>query len=220
MKKTKTHEETELEILVKNAPANDRPIVEEFIPQILALCRKFSKSGQSGHSAPYTASVICQTLEKLLMQEPLSPIMGSEDEWTDKYRFHDADETRLNLRCSSILKDVNTGIAYYLDAIVFQERCTITNDELEEGEEPDPALPFSYWSNHGGTVDGVKSTRIIEFPFTPKTFFVEVVKEFLPDEHDEEPFFEGNDGKKFRYHIKDRSQLDEALKHYPHAYQN
>ena len=51
MKNTMTHAERELDILVKSATdPNNRPIIEEFIPEILALVRKFSNSGQRGVS--------------------------------------------------------------------------------------------------------------------------------------------------------------------------
>lgn len=92
MKNTMTHAERELDILVKSATdPNNRPIIEEFIPEILALVRKFSNSGQSGVSAPYTASAISSAVKKLCLQEPICPITGIDEEWIDVGRLGNDD---------------------------------------------------------------------------------------------------------------------------------
>ena len=69
MNNTLTHAQRELDILVKSCPdPENRPIIEGFIPEILALVEKFGKSGQSGGSAPYTATAISQAVKKLCLQ--------------------------------------------------------------------------------------------------------------------------------------------------------
>jgi hypothetical protein len=81
MTNTQRYAQRELDILVKSASVDDRPIIEEFIPEILALCEKFGKSGQSGGSAPYTATALSHAIKKLCLQESICPITGIEDEW-------------------------------------------------------------------------------------------------------------------------------------------
>jgi hypothetical protein len=44
----------------------DITLVTPFAKEILALCEKFWKSGQSGCSASYTATGIAEAVEKLL----------------------------------------------------------------------------------------------------------------------------------------------------------
>ena len=78
MTNTKSHAIRELEILEKTTPD---AIISPFKNEIIALCHKFGESGQSGGSAPYTASAISQAVKKLMMQETIAPLTGSDDEW-------------------------------------------------------------------------------------------------------------------------------------------
>jgi hypothetical protein len=81
MSTTMQKAEFELDLIVKSAKeSGDSSIVEPFIPEILELVYKFTQTGQSGMSAPYTARVISQTIEKLCLHKPLSPITGDESE--------------------------------------------------------------------------------------------------------------------------------------------
>ena len=65
-----SHAKRELDILVKtHIDPENRPIIEEFIPEILALCEKFGNSGQSGGSAPFVSSAISQAVKHLCMFE-------------------------------------------------------------------------------------------------------------------------------------------------------
>lgn len=50
----------ELDILEATTPD---AIITPFAKEILALCEAFGKSGQSGGSAPYTASAISQAVK-------------------------------------------------------------------------------------------------------------------------------------------------------------
>jgi hypothetical protein len=70
----------ELDILSATVPD---AIVTPFAKEILALCEAFGKSGQSGGSAPYTASAISQVVKKLLLHESICDVTGHEDEWVD-----------------------------------------------------------------------------------------------------------------------------------------
>jgi hypothetical protein len=174
---------SELDLLIKTC---DDAIVKEFIPEIIALVDKFGDSGQSGGSAPYTSHTISDTIAKLCMFKPISPVTGNEDEWNNVQ-----DEGRgtpivyQNKRASAIFKDEDNK-PYYLDAIIFKD---------EEG------LTFfgSAQLSNGKKIDSRQYIK--QFPFQPKTFYVDVnKKEISPDD--------------WEYHIKDESQLDEVFEYY------
>jgi len=150
-----THAERELDILLRTfvpEEEGDRLIIEEFIPEIKALVEKFGNSGQSGGSAPYTASAIATTVKKLCLFEPIAPITGEESEWSQ----HDwGDKVFQNNRCGAIFKEGPDGEAYYIDAVIWKGQ----ND----------------WDRFSGHVQGISSRQYIrEFPFKPKTFYVDV----------------------------------------------
>ena len=73
MTNTQKFAKQELDILAATVPD---AIVTPFAKEILALCEAFGKSGQSGGSAPYTASVIAQAVKKLCLQEPICDVTG------------------------------------------------------------------------------------------------------------------------------------------------
>jgi len=209
---TLTHAEKEIEILLRTSTdPDDRPIIEEFIPEILALVDKFGNSGQSGGSAPYTANAIANAVKKLCLQETIAPLTGEDSEWYEVGRFGPDDNIIQNNRESAVFKDGKNARPHYLDAVIFK------------GEDE--------WDQFTGTVDDICSRQYIKsFPFTPKRFYIDVVIEQLPEDWTEEPYFEGKDWYdtaefeqtgvknwhkgKYRYHIKDRSQLDEVFEYY------
>ena len=118
MGNTLTHAQRELDILVKSCSDPDnRPIIEEFIPEILALVEKFGESGQSGGSAPYTAMAISQAVKHLCLQEPVCDIMGIDEEWNDVSESLSGNELYQNNRLSSIFKEGKDGNPYYLSLI-------------------------------------------------------------------------------------------------------
>lgn len=222
MTNTQSFAARELDILAKTWDKNtpdEEPVILEFTTEILALCEAFGNSGQSGGSAPYTAGIICSVLKKLLLQEPISPISGIEEEWVSFYEINpNKPEGYQNSRCSALFKDaaIENGAPYYLDAIVWKG-----DTEGESGND---------WDTFTGTVAGVTSRQFIkEFPFTPKTFYIDVTRKELPADHTEEPFYELEyyDQKiyeatgvkewkkeKYRYVIKDPKQLERVWKYY------
>ncbi len=215
--------QSELEILSASCPdKNNRPIIEPFKDEILALCEKFGKSGQSGGSAPYTATALSQAIKTLCLQEPICPVTGIENEWMNVADYGDGKKEKecvwQNTRCSALFKRKDEK-CYYLDAIIWKEE-------------------------HGGCYSGralmpngevVLSRQFVKsFPFKPKTFYIDVVKEILPNDWTEEPFIEWDyyntkeyeeTGKKnwitekYRNIIKSPSQLAKAFKYYD-KYQN
>ena len=218
MSNTQSFAARELDILDKSWDRNnpdDCPIILEFRDELLALCEAFGNSGQSGGSAPYTAGAICSALKHLLLQKPIGPVTGIEDEWMDMSSYGDTGTQYQNKRCSALFKN-SDGQAWYLDAIVWKG-----DTEGESGNN---------WDTFCGTVEGIQSRQLIrEFPFTPKTFYIDVTREFLPADWNEEPFYENQyyDTKifeetgvrewkteKYRYLIKDKRQLERVWKYY------
>jgi len=187
--------ERELSILSKSATdKNDRPIIEPFAKEILALCDKFGKSGQSGGSAPYTATALSQAIKKLCLQEPIAPITGIDEEWTYIREVSDDDEMMYqNKRCSALFKG-KSDRCWYLDAIVKKTQ----NGSCWSG---------SFWLSKEDYLSGDKSKKIgcsqyiKGFPFTPKTFYIDVIEEEVaPDD--------------WEMYLKDHNQLKKVFKYY------
>jgi len=171
MGNTLNHAKRELDILVKSCtdPEN-RPIIEEFIPEILVLVEKFGDSGQSGGSAPYTATALSQAVKHLCLQEPICDIMGIDEEWNDVSESCSGNEIYQNNRLSSVFKEGKDGKPYYLDAIVFKGQngyCFTGNSiALKDG-------------NTIGSRQFIKS-----FPFKKKTFYIDVIETEWADEEE------------------------------------
>lgn len=216
MTNTQSFAANELDILsASHTDPNNRPLIEEFREEMLALCEKFGKSGQSGGSAPYTATALSQAIKKLCLQEPICPVTGIDEEWVDMSDY-DKLSCFQNSRCSALFKHGKDGMPYYLDAIVWKG-----DTEGESGND---------WDTFTGNVEGIKSRQFLQgFPFTPKTFYIDVTREMLPEDWNQEPFIENEfyDTKifeetgvrewkkeKYRYLIKDKNQLEKVWKYY------
>lgn len=170
---TNTAKHAEQEISILSALATDpenRPVIEPFKNEVLALCEAFGKSGQSGGSAPMTARILSRSIEKLLLRQPIAPLTGSENEWMEV-----AENLYQNVRCGAVFTDKQK--AWYLDAIIWS-RVDDRNDQFN------------------GTVEGYRSHGIIkQFPFTPKTFYIDVRRErFDATKHDPKSAVSGSDG--------------------------
>lgn len=178
--------ELELKILCELYPDKDNPpIVKDFIPEILKLVNKFGKSGQSGGSAPYTASAIADTVKKLCLQKPICPITGSLQEWGNQLGISNTEMVQ-NKRCYALFKHPD-GRSSYSDAILWKTQTGST------------------WHSNGvklpnGSTMG-NSQFIKGFPFTPKTFTIDVIEtEISPDN--------------WEFSIKDEGQLKEVFEYY------
>lgn len=111
---------------------------------VINMLRMFSTQGHSG----FSASVARQLFDKLAAFKPLGPLTGADAEWFD-HGDSMGDGTRWqNMRCGHVFKG-NDGIAYDIDAVVF--------------EEPS-----------GARFTGRYSRRPITFPYTPKTVIAKV----------------------------------------------
>ena len=115
---------------------------------IMELLTTFANQGHSGFSANY----IVNLFNKLAKYETLSPLTGNDDEWNDVSDMSGDRKTLFqNNRDGRVFK--NDDGAFFTEAIIW----------TESGE--------SSYTNKD-------SNRYIKsFPFTPKTFYVEVDKE-------------------------------------------
>ena len=195
MTNTQSHAKKELEIIVANATDPDnRPIIEEFIPEILALCEKFGNSGQSGGSAPYTAQALSQTIKKLCLQETIAPLTGEDSEWTDVSENGDGTIMFQNKREGGVFKNGKNSKAYYIDAIV---------KRTESGS----CWSGMFWMSKEDYLTGNKDLMvgkkgyIKSFPFTPKTFYIDVIEEEVAKDD-------------WEMYLKDPKQLEEVYKYY------
>jgi hypothetical protein len=190
MEKEKSYAELELDILCKTAKENDRPVVEEFIPEILSVVNKFRNSGQSGGSAPFTAAIVADCIKKLCLHQPISPITGIDEEWSAEDGFG-----YQNIRCSALFKESKDSKPYYLDAIVWQ------------GEDK--------YDTFTGTIEGIRSRQSIKsFPWTPKTFYIDVYRvPYDKEKHNTNDAVSCGTGD-FVYFIKDKKQLDQVFEYY------
>lgn len=102
---------------------------------VLDIVGVFSDQGHSGTSAPYTVEV----LGKLLRFQALTPLQGTDDEWT-QLDYND-DMAFQNKRCSRVFKRAD-GTAYDCEAVIFEDQ-------------------------NGACYTSRESRRDITFPYTP-----------------------------------------------------
>lgn len=77
---------------------------------VLELIEKFAEQGHSGMSA----SITVQVFEKLARFQPLGPLTGADDEWTEV-----GPGVFQNRRCPHVFKE--NGEAYDMDGRIFRE---------------------------------------------------------------------------------------------------
>jgi len=198
MERSNTYKFAEHELFILSKSATDpenRPIIEKFSKEILELADKFGKSGQSGGSAPYTATAISQAIKKLLLQEPICPITGVDEEWANVRDVSDDAEMKYqNKRCSALFKSEN-GKCWYVDAIV---KKVVQTGHCFHG---------SFWLSREDYLSGDTSKKITcshyvkSFPFTPKTFYIDVIEEEVAKDN-------------WEMYLKDPKQLEKVWKYY------
>ena len=201
MNSLQEHFQRELDIMRKSADKDDPLIIEPYVDDIMKVLETFSNEGHSGATAPLASAVLSQTIKAALGYQILSPLTGEDEEWHDITELHGS-QLWQNIRESGVFKD-EKGNCSYATSIVW---CA---------EEP--------WDRFTGTLNGYRSSNYIkEFPFMPKTFFVEVIREpYDKDnpEHQELDVVEtGNVVNRtegdFVYKIKDPAQLEEVFNYY------
>lgn len=177
--------QNELSVLAATVPD---AILTPFADEIIALAEKFGKSGQSGGSAPTTATVIGNAIKSLLLFEPICDITGIEEEWMDVTEYCGGNSTYQNKREGSLFKLGKDGRPYYLDAIIIKTQTGQTLTCNSGAFLPDGSKIYS--RNY------VKS-----FPFKPKTFYIDVIEmEVAKDD--------------WVYCIKEPKQLNKVFKYY------
>ncbi len=170
------HAKRELELAGYDLNQKEEDPNKWIVENILELISVFSKQGHSGMSAPYCISMF----KDLASYKLLTPLTGKDDEWNEVSEYFDK-VTYQNNRCGSVFKEGKDGVPYYLDAIVWKTQEDIT---------------------FGGCVEGISSSQNIKgFPFTPKTFYVDVTSTKV-DEDDYEDV------------ITNPSDLEEVFKYY------
>ena len=156
---------------------------------VMELIEVFSKQGHSGMSAPYVAGLF----HKLAKYEPLVPITGKDEEWGE-VSFFEKKEIFQNKRCSALFKDGKDGRPYYIDAIIKrnQRGVTWTGRAWLSSED---------WVNSDRTKMIGSKCYIKSFPFTPKSFYIDV-RDVEVEKDDWESF------------VVDTKQLDEVKEYY------
>jgi hypothetical protein len=200
MTNTQQFAKRELDILEATTPD---AIITPFAKEILALCEAFGKSGQSGGSAPCTASAISQAVKKLMLQEPICDVTGHESEWVNVSEISDGEILWQNSRCSGLFKYPD-GKLSYVNAIVWK------------GEED--------WDTFTGRVyidekdfELIGSSQFAKLPFKPKTFYIDVVRVPITKEEAESRnlhYIEDGFNKCYYTILKDPTQLDKVFKYY------
>lgn len=201
MTNTQSFAKQELDILAATVPD---AIVTPFSKEILALCEAFGRSGQSGCSAPYTASAISQAVKHLMLQEPICDVTGINKEWVNVREVSREDEMMYqNKRCSALFKS-KIGKSWYLNAIVWKGE-----------EEHDTFTGHVYADDKNFELIG--SSQYVRFPFKPKTFYIDVV--YIPitkveAEKRKMYYIEDRDGECHYSVVKDTKQLAKVFKYY------
>jgi hypothetical protein len=154
---------------------------------VMELMEVFSNQEHSGMSA----GIVADIFHKLANYEPLQPITGKDEEWGDITDYGDKDPFQQNIRESGLFKYAD-GKVTYCSAII--KRCP--NGITWSG-------PLYLTREDAiNDVNMIRSSQEIKgFPFTPKTFYIDVLEEETkPDD--------------WIMYCKDPSQLDEVWEYY------
>ena len=148
---------------------------------VLELIDTFSKQGHSGTSAGIAISLF----EKLAQYEPLGALTGEDEEWGEAHR----DGIFQNRRDSGVFKYPDGRCSYVRDVV---KRCP--NGSTWTG-------PL-YLTRE----DAINNVNLIKFeikgfPFTPKTFFIDVLEEEIAKDD-------------WIMWVKDPKQLDDIREYY------
>ena len=136
----------------------DVKVYDRYKDLFIKALQLWNKENHSGASANFFAPRIAEMLKNLMLFRPIVSVQ-SEDEL--QFGSEVSDDTYQSTRLHSVFK--KNGKIYYLEAIIWKERC-----RDEDGE---------YCSYFTGIVDGITSKQCIRFPFYPRSFFVEVERD-------------------------------------------
>lgn len=183
-------EHAKLELQIAGAFDKDSAYDGAIGEAVLELIEVFAKQGHSGNSA----AIVRHMFNLLADYKPLIPITGKDEEWGDVRDLGSGEPWYQNKRCSALFKDGKDGRPYYIDAIVKRDQRGITWSGRAWLNEED-------WLNGDRSKMIDKRGYIKSFPFTPKTFYIDV-KDVEVAKDDWESF------------VVDPSQLDEVKEYY------
>ncbi len=167
----------ELNILFELNPDNN---VEQFRDEILNLCDKLQASNMKIADHYNIYKDLLYTIDNLcIKQSPITPVY--DENWSEGC-MTSSGKIQFNERCYGLVKSEN-GV-YYMNAIEFKDNfgCLYTTHYSINNEK-----------------ERINSSWYIkEFPFVPKTFVIDVIREH-PNKH---------------AYLKDKSQLDEVYEYY------
>lgn len=192
MSKTRSKAEEEFRILEKHV---EDPTILPFKKEILALVDAVGKSGQSGGSIGYTTSAVSQAIKTLCLHEPLYGITGEDSEWANTINKN----VFQNIRLSSVFKKDKDSRPYYLDAIVFRDH--VDKDHCFTGK--------GKLLKNGSTIGSRQYIK--EFPFKPKTFYIDVIQTRWADKDEKVKDLNGD---WWTAVIADEKQLEEVWEYY------
>jgi len=102
----------ELERLVKEDDDGTQKLINS---DILEIVEVFSKQGHSGFSASYALNI----LKRLLAYQPITPLTGEDDEWSEVCGSNNLQQ---NKRCSAVFREnFDNSTAYYLYGKTFSD---------------------------------------------------------------------------------------------------
>lgn len=126
----------------------------------------------------------------------IAPLTGGDDEWFEVTEINDGVPMFQNNRDSRVFKD-GDGKAYFIEAIVF-----------------DGNIGGRFTGNGSITHNGenISSSQYIKsFPFTPKTFYVDVIDYRWKDKDEK---VADPDGDWWTHSVRDEQQLKEVFEYY------
>jgi hypothetical protein len=138
------HAKREFARILDSEPDKEYKIVASNVMiNVVELMKTF---GKQGHSISTAAEVI-RLFSTLAMFEPLTPLTGSDDEWSDV-----APGVRQNIRCPRVFSRLEAGRwkAYDNAGKVFRDK-------------------------EGVCYNGKESRVPVEFPYTPVTEYIDVM---------------------------------------------
>ena len=113
-----------------------------------------------------------------------------------------------NKRCSALFKNGKNAKAHYLDAIVWKG---------EEEWDKFTGSVYTYGTKGGGYELITSRQHVKEFPFKPKTFYIDVVQIPISKEKAEQRnlhYIEDSFGECYYTIVKDPKQLEKVFEYY------
>lgn len=192
--KSQSHARKELDILIKS---NSFSSILNYEHEIDAIVEAFHNRGHSGSSAEYESQLISKVLENLFRFRPITPLTGNDNEWNNLTEINDGQTLFQNNRDSRVFKTTKGSQPYFIEAIVFDGNIggRFIRDSIE--------VPFE---------TPIASRQYIKsFPFTPKTFYIDVLDMRWKDKNGTQL---DENGDWWTHTVKDPNQLKEVFEYY------